>query len=90
MHTHQGCLTLGFAAGISPDAASLLQGLLTATPTGLPPASDNELADQSPTRHSIDSLSLLDAQGQTSTLTVRAIDGFGGEIDRVVLARTVK
>ena len=28
--------------------------------------------------------------GKTSTLTVRAIDGFGAEIDRVVLARTVK
>jgi hypothetical protein len=29
-------------------------------------------------------------KGRTSTLTVRAIDGFGGEIDRVVLARTAK
>jgi hypothetical protein len=55
-------LTLGFAAGISPDAASLLPGLLTATRTGLPPASDDELAGQSSTRHSINFLSLLDTQ----------------------------
>src|SRR5215831_3162347 len=35
-----------------PDAASLLPGLLAATRTGLPPASDDELtsSDQSPTR----------------------------------------
>ena len=29
-------------------------------------------------------------RGGTSKLTVRAIDGFGAEIDRVVLARTAK
>jgi Integrase core domain len=38
--------TLGFDAGISPDTASLLPGLLTATRTGLPPASDDELTKQ--------------------------------------------
>ena len=30
------------------------------------------------------------ARGRTSKLTVRAVDGFGAEIDRVVLARTAK
>jgi len=42
----KGRSTLGFATGISPDTASLLPDLLTATRTGLPPASDDELARQ--------------------------------------------
>src|SRR3954451_17471254 len=48
-----GPLTLGFDPIRFPDrAASLLPGLLAATRTGLPPASDDELTttDQPPTR----------------------------------------
>jgi hypothetical protein len=54
-------------AGLRPrpfpdDTASLLPGLLTATRTGLAPASDDELTSQSSTIHSINHQSLLDAQ----------------------------
>jgi hypothetical protein len=44
------------------DTASLLPGLLTATRTGLTPASDDELTNQPSTTHMINHLSLLDAQ----------------------------
>ena len=57
-----GLSTLGFDAGGFPtDPASLLPGLLTATRTGLSPASNNELTtgDHSTTRSTS---SLLDAQ----------------------------
>src|SRR5258707_2182184 len=60
-------LNRAFDAGLRPgpfpgEAASLLPGLLTATRTGLPPASDDELTSQSSTTHSINHQSLLDAQ----------------------------
>jgi hypothetical protein len=44
-----------------PDAASLLPGLLAATRTGLPPASDGELATDDQPLHSID----LQSPGRT-------------------------
>ncbi len=57
-------------AGLRPrpfpgETASLLPGLLTATRTGLPPASDGELTTQLSTTHSINHQSLLDAQEET-------------------------
>ena len=59
----KGRSTLGFDAGISPDTASLLPGLLTATRTGLPPASDDELARQNVNQTRRSTIpSLLDAR----------------------------
>jgi hypothetical protein len=43
------------------DTASLLPGLLTATRTGLTPASDDELTNQRSTTHVINPQSSLDA-----------------------------
>src|SRR4051794_16491267 len=67
-------LERAFDTGLRPDpfpdrAASLLPGLLAATRTGLPPASDDELttADQPPTR----STSCL--LGAREWLTVRTL-----------------
>jgi|SRR5689334_12586386 len=63
-----------FAAGSSPASARMRSSsrpprlassqasLLTATRTGLPPASDDELTSQLSTTHSINHQSLLDAQ----------------------------
>src|SRR4051812_6939696 len=72
-----------FDTGLRPDpfpdrAASLLPGLLAATRTGLPPASDDELTttDQPPTRSTS---CLLGAQENLSTTTavVRVAAGIG-------------
>jgi hypothetical protein len=65
-----GCFPHGaFDAGLRrrafpPDAASLLPGLLAATRTGLPPASDGELATDDQPLHPID-LQSLGAQNST-------------------------
>src|SRR3954467_13552617 len=66
-----------FDTGLRPDpfpdrAASLLPGLLAATRTGLPPASDDELttADQPPTR----STSCLLGARENLTVTVVSPD----------------
>jgi len=59
--------TGAFDAGLRPrpfpdDTASLLPGLLTATRTGLTPANDDELTNQPSIVHTINHLSLPDAQ----------------------------
>jgi len=75
----QGLSTLGFDAGVSPDAASLLPGLLAATRTGLPPAGDDELTT---TDHLLMATSCLlgarNAEARRYEVTARGDRGVAG------------
>ena len=80
-----------FDAGLRPDpfpdpAASLLPGLLTATRTGLTPASDDELTNQPSITHLHDQPpTLLDAHGERLTCFDAYQYCIGREPDRIPL-----
>src|SRR3954452_14082945 len=83
-------LERAFDTGLRPDpfpdrAASLLPGLLAATRTGLPPASDDELTttDQPPTRSTS---CLLGAREWLNEIARRLTSGDSGDICQLWVA----